>query len=57
MYKRNMMEQMMRAAAEIEMKMQEEEEKEAEMNPLMRFSTTELKAELRRRKNVRKGKL
>lgn len=57
MYKRNMMEQMMREAAEIEMKMQEEEEKEAEMNPLMRFSTTELKAELRRRKNVRKGKL
>lgn len=57
MYKRNMMEQMMREAAEIEMKMQEEEEKEAEMNPLTEFSTTELKAELRRRKNVRKGKL
>lgn len=43
-------ERVFREAAEIERKMREEEEREREENPLSAFSTTQLKAELRRRK-------
>lgn len=39
-----------REQAEIERRMREKEEREENENPLLRFSTTQLKAELRRRK-------